>query len=186
MIDLLIAGGGPAGLAAAIRAASLGMEAVVVEPRAAPVDKACGEGIMPSGVAALRGLGVEVSGHPLRGIRYVQGARSAAAAFRGRTGLGVRRTALHTALHTRAVELGVRIVAGKVTDVRQDHDRVRAGGLTARWLIAADGLHSPSAAGSVWTGPERRCAGTDFDGTTASPRGRNSWRSTGPGTVRRT
>ncbi|NED15057.1 FAD-dependent oxidoreductase, partial [Streptomyces sp. SID9124] len=47
MIDLLIAGGGPAGLAAAIRAAGLGMEAVVVEPRPAPVDKACGEGIMP-------------------------------------------------------------------------------------------------------------------------------------------
>ncbi|MEW1688792.1 NAD(P)/FAD-dependent oxidoreductase [Streptomyces sp. NPDC091265] len=143
MIDLLVAGGGPAGLAAAIRAAGLGMEAVVVEPRSAPIDKACGEGIMPSGVAALRALGIEVSGHPLRGIRYVEGARSAQAMFRGRQGLGVRRTELHTALHERALELGVRIVPGKVAGVRQSHDRVVAGGLTARWLIAADGLHSP-------------------------------------------
>ncbi|NEC46974.1 FAD-dependent oxidoreductase, partial [Streptomyces sp. SID8016] len=37
MIDVLVAGGGPAGLAAAIRAASAGLEAVVVEPRATPV-----------------------------------------------------------------------------------------------------------------------------------------------------
>lgn len=143
MIDLLVAGGGPAGLAAAIRAARLGLETVVVEPRPSPVDKACGEGIMPSGVAALRALGVDVSGHRLRGIRYVSAARSAEAAFRGRAGLGVRRTELHTALHDRAVESGVRIVPGKVTDVRQSHDRVNAGEFTARWLIAADGLHSP-------------------------------------------
>lgn len=143
MIDLLVAGGGPAGLAAAIRAAGLGMETVVVEPRTAPIDKACGEGIMPSGVAALRSLGVEPAGHPLRGIRYVEGPRSAVAPFRGRPGLGVRRTALHAALHSRALELGVRIVPGKITDVAQGPDRVEAGGLTARWLIAADGLHSP-------------------------------------------
>ncbi|THA30728.1 FAD-dependent oxidoreductase [Streptomyces sp. A1277] len=143
MIDLLVAGGGPAGLAAAIRAARLGMETVVVEPRTAPIDKACGEGIMPSGVAALRALGVPVTGQPLHGIRYVEGSRSAVAPFRGGPGLGVRRTALHAALHRRALELGVRIVPGKVAGVRQDRDRVEAAGLTARWLIAADGLHSP-------------------------------------------
>ncbi|WP_406733194.1 NAD(P)/FAD-dependent oxidoreductase [Streptomyces sp. NBC_01794] len=143
MIDLLVAGGGPAGLAAAIHAARVGMEAVVVEPRTAPVDKACGEGIMPSGVAALRSLGVEVYGHDLRGIRYLEGARRAEAAFQGRPGLGVRRTELHAALHQRAVELGVRIVPGKVGEIRQGDDRVSAAGLTARWLIAADGLHSP-------------------------------------------
>ncbi|WP_405803920.1 FAD-dependent monooxygenase [Streptomyces sp. NBC_00210] len=143
MIDLLVAGGGPAGLAAAIHAARAGMEAVVVEPRAAPVDKACGEGIMPSGVAALRSLGVEVPGHDLRGIRYIEGTRIAEAEFRDRAGLGVRRTALHAALHERALELGVRLLPGKVREIRQDHERVSAAGLTARWLIAADGLHSP-------------------------------------------
>ncbi|WP_327121413.1 FAD-dependent monooxygenase [Streptomyces sp. NBC_01341] len=144
MIDILVAGGGPAGLAAAIRAAAAGLEAVVVEPRAVPVDKACGEGIMPSGVAALKALGVTPAGRELRGIRYVQGARRAEARFRGSSGLGVRRTALHLALHRRAAELGVRFVAGRVDGVRQGEDRVTAAGLTARWLIAADGLHSPT------------------------------------------
>ncbi|MFJ9637596.1 NAD(P)/FAD-dependent oxidoreductase [Streptomyces sp. NPDC101178] len=143
MIDILIAGGGPAGLAAAIRAAGEGLEAVVVEPRSAPVDKACGEGIMPGGLTALHGLGVRPAGHPLRGIRYTDGRHSAEAEFRGAYGLGVRRTALHAALHERAEALGVRIVAGKVRQVRQDADTVTAAGLTARWLIAADGLHSP-------------------------------------------
>ncbi len=61
MIDVLVAGGGPAGLAAAIHAALAGLEAVVIEPRTGPVDKACGEGVMPGGVAALRTLGVEVT-----------------------------------------------------------------------------------------------------------------------------
>jgi flavin-dependent dehydrogenase len=143
VIDILVAGGGPAGLATAIHAALAGMEAVVVEPRAAPVDKACGEGIMPTGVAALRSLGVSVSGRDLRGIRYLDGHRSAEATFRGRPGLGVRRTELHAALHRRAIDLGVRIVPGKVGEVRQSTGSVTAAGLTARWLVAADGLHSP-------------------------------------------
>ncbi|MFC8226132.1 NAD(P)/FAD-dependent oxidoreductase [Streptomyces sp. NPDC057287] len=143
MIDILVAGGGPAGLAAAIRAAAAGLEAVVVEPRPAPVDKACGEGIMPSGVAALRALGVAPEGRELRGIRYVEGSRQAEAAFKGRSGLGVRRTELHAALHRRAAELGVRVVAGRAGEVTQGRDSVTAAGLTARWLIAADGLHSP-------------------------------------------
>lgn len=143
MIDVLVAGGGPAGLAAAIHAALAGMEAVVVEPRTTPVDKACGEGVMPSGVAALRALGVEAAGRELRGIRYLDGRRRAEAPFRGRTGLGIRRTVLHSALHERARELGVRILPGKVGEVRQYADTVAAAGLTARWLIAADGLHSP-------------------------------------------
>ncbi|MFJ4963894.1 putative oxidoreductase [Streptomyces sp. ADI96-02] len=143
MIDILVAGGGPAGLAAAIRAALAGLEAVVVEPRAAPVDKACGEGIMPGGVTALRELGVHPRGHALRGIRYTDGRRSAQADFRGGPGIGVRRTELHAALHARAAALGVRFVTGRVREIRQDEHTVTAAGLTARWLVAADGLHSP-------------------------------------------
>ncbi|GAA0461687.1 FAD-dependent monooxygenase [Streptomyces sp. NPDC046215] len=143
MIDVLVAGGGPAGLAAAIHAALHGMEAVVVEPREPPVDKACGEGVMPSGVAALHALGLDPPGRPLRGIRYVDGDSSAEAEFRHHSGLGVRRTVLHAALHQRAAELGVRFAATRTTAVHQDAHGVSAGEWRARWLIAADGLHSP-------------------------------------------
>ncbi|MGK5641983.1 NAD(P)/FAD-dependent oxidoreductase [Streptomyces sp. URMC 126] len=143
MIDVLVAGGGPAGLATAVHAALRGLETVVVEPRTTPVDKACGEGIMPTGVAALRALGVEAPGHPLRGIRYVDGPCRVEADFRGATGLGVRRTALHAALHRRAAGLGVRFAPGRIGAVVQDADGVTAGEWRARWLVAADGLHSP-------------------------------------------
>ncbi|MET8146443.1 NAD(P)/FAD-dependent oxidoreductase [Sphaerisporangium sp. NPDC005288] len=143
MIDLLVAGGGPTGLAAAINAALAGMEAVVVEPRPAPVDKACGEGLMPAGVAALRALGVEVTGRPLRGIRYLDARRQADAPFRHGPGLGVRRTRLHAALAERAAEVGVKVVHGRVEGVRQRPGFVEAAGMRARWLVAADGLHSP-------------------------------------------
>ncbi|MFD6891903.1 NAD(P)/FAD-dependent oxidoreductase, partial [Streptomyces sp. NPDC059957] len=71
MIDLLVVGGGPAGLATAIHGALAGFDVVVAEPRPAPIDKACGEGLMPGAVRALEALGVTVPGHPLRGIRYV-------------------------------------------------------------------------------------------------------------------
>ncbi|MGW0970325.1 NAD(P)/FAD-dependent oxidoreductase [Streptomyces sp. NPDC002516] len=159
MIDVLVAGGGPAGLAAAIHSALAGLEAVVVEPRTAPVDKACGEGVMPSGVAALRTLGVDARGKDLRGIRYVAGTTRAEALFRGPSGRGIRRTELHRALHERALGLGVRIVPGRVGEVRQSADTVTAAGLTARWLIAADGLHSPVRRGlglDLPAGPHRR------------------------------
>ncbi|MFD5898513.1 MULTISPECIES: NAD(P)/FAD-dependent oxidoreductase [unclassified Streptomyces] len=155
MIDVLIAGGGPAGLAAGIHAALAGLRAVVVEPRTTPVDKACGEGIMPGGVAALGAMGVEVSGRELRGIRYRDGVRDAEAWFRDGTGLGVRRTELHAALRRRAEALGVETVRGKVGEVWQGADRVVAGGRTARWLIAADGLHSPIRRGLGLDLPDR-------------------------------
>lgn len=156
MIDVLVAGGGPAGLATAIRAALAGMETVVIEPRPGPVDKACGEGVMPGGVRSLRALGVDPAGRELRGIRYVDGPHRAQADFRDGTGLGVRRTVLHTALARRAAELGVRILPGKVGDVRQGPDAVTAAGLRARWLVAADGLHSPIRRALGLDVPDRR------------------------------
>ena len=71
MIDVLVAGGGPAGLATAIRCAQAGLSVTVAEPRGVPIDKACGEGLMPSAVVRLAALGVVPAGHPLRGIRYL-------------------------------------------------------------------------------------------------------------------
>ncbi|NUS72776.1 MAG: NAD(P)/FAD-dependent oxidoreductase [Corynebacteriales bacterium] len=147
MIDVLIAGGGPAGLATAMWAAQVGLRALVVEPRISPIDKACGEGIMPSGVRALRALGIELQGAAIRGIRYRNTHTCVDSIFREHHGLGVRRTDLHAALHNRANQLGVTTEKSTVVSVQQKHDSVHAeltsGSVDARWLIAADGLHSP-------------------------------------------
>lgn len=142
-LDVLVAGGGPVGLAAAIECRRRGLTVAVVEPRDGPVDKACGEGLMPSAVAAVARLGVAVPGRPFVGIRYLRDGWSAQAAFRVGAGLGVRRTVLHAALAERATRLGVEQVRGQVRDVEQSGTAVEAAGLRARWLLAADGLHSP-------------------------------------------
>lgn len=136
MIDLVVAGGGPAGLAAAIAARRAGMSVVVVEPKRGTIDKACGEGIMPGGVAALAELGVHVEGFPFAGIRWIHAGDagcSAVGSFPKGRGLGVRRTVLHDALRERAVTLGVRWEVGRITSL----DGNRSG-----WLIGADGLRS--------------------------------------------
>jgi flavin-dependent dehydrogenase len=143
VIDLLVAGGGPAGLATAIHAARAGLEAVVVERREGAVDKACGEGLMPHALRQLRVLGADPPGVPFRGITYLDADRAVTGRFRAGPGLGVRRTCLHTSLLEAAAQAGVRIVHGEVGDVTQDATSVRCGEFRARYLAAADGLHSP-------------------------------------------
>jgi flavin-dependent dehydrogenase len=145
-LELLVVGGGPVGLAAAIEARFAGLEVAVLEPRQGPIDKACGEGLMPGAVDALDRLGVSVVGHELRGISYLQDEAHAVHRFVTRPGRGVRRTALHAALAERAAELGVISVSGRLERLEQDARRVTVSGpmgeLHARWVLGADGLHS--------------------------------------------
>jgi flavin-dependent dehydrogenase len=141
-VDLLIAGGGPGGLATALHARSQGLSVIVAEPRANPIDKACGEGLMPGGLAELNSLGVDPAGLPFRGIAHVSGHQRAEARFRGGPGRGVRRTTLHAALAARAKEQDIEWISTRITSVAQDADGVTAAGVRAKWLVAADGLHS--------------------------------------------
>ena len=140
---MLVVGGGPSGLAAAIEAAVAGLDVRLVEPRPFPIDKACGEGLMPAAVGSLERLGVERPyGRPFTGIRYVWNGRTAEGSFRSGPGLGVRRLELSRVLHDRVAQLGISIESERVRAVKQNDGFVEAAGIRAKWLIAADGLHS--------------------------------------------
>jgi flavin-dependent dehydrogenase len=143
MRDLLVAGGGPIGLATALYAVRVGLDVGVREPRTGVIDKACGEGLMPGAVAALHDLGVTLDGHPIAGIRYLDGARSAEARFRGGGGLGVRRTVLHGALRARAAAAAIVPDHRPVREIVDRGDHLLVDGEPTRHLVAADGLHSP-------------------------------------------
>lgn len=140
--QVLVAGGGPVGLAAAIEARLAGLDVTVVEPREGPIDKACGEGLMPGALPELARLGVDPPGMPFAGIAYLDGRRRVEHRFDGGPGRGVRRTVLHAALHDRAVAAGVRFHEGRVDAVHQRGGFVEATGIRASWLLGADGLHS--------------------------------------------
>ncbi|MDA3022095.1 MAG: NAD(P)/FAD-dependent oxidoreductase [Actinomycetota bacterium] len=143
-VDVLVAGAGPVGLVTAIQAARVGLEVVVCDPRSGDLDKACGEGLMPTAAGYLRTLDMQLTGHPIRGITYLASDDShrVQAGFRGEHGMGVRRTALSGALAAEAARLGVQRIETRVDGVTQDDRGIHAAGISARWLVAADGLHS--------------------------------------------
>jgi flavin-dependent dehydrogenase len=140
--DVGIIGGGPVGLVAAIEARLAGLDVVMVEQRSGTIDKACGEGLMPGAIPLLGRLGVDPAGMPIRGITYNQGTRSVTHRFAGAPGRGVRRTELQDALIARADQLGVVRRVAKVDALSQRTDAVDFGDVSARYVLACDGLHS--------------------------------------------
>lgn len=153
--DLVIVGGGPAGLATAILAARAGMTATVLERGKPPIDKPCGEGLMPAAVEALVRLDVKLApgdAFPIAGIRYIDGGTEAAGRFAA-PALGMRRWRLHQRLIERAAAAGVEMVWGVsargLATHAVDSDR---GLIPGRWLVGADGLASQV---RQWGGFER-------------------------------
>ena len=144
--DVAIAGGGPVGLVTAIRARHSGLRAAVFDPARPPIDRACGEGIMPDGAAVLAANGVPLTrelGRPFRGIRYVADGHEVSGRFSASPGWGVRRTTLHEALRRRAEEVGVDLHWGtRVEGLTGAGFDTSEGAVSARWLIGADGRSS--------------------------------------------
>ncbi|MGK3995628.1 NAD(P)/FAD-dependent oxidoreductase [Sorangium sp. So ce1024] len=168
--DVAVVGGGPAGLAVAIGCARRGHDVLVLDQASWPIDKACGEGVMPEGCRALAELGAlseldPAERAPIEGIRYVRadGLR-VEAPLPAPGGLGVRRTALSAALSARALAAGARLAAGEPL-LRLE----RAGGgarlvtrrrvVEARYVVGADGLGSRVRRALGWdarpSGPRR-------------------------------
>jgi len=143
---VLIVGGGPAGLAAAIATRAKGLRVTLVDSRKPPIDKACGEGLLPEGVAALANLGVDLrdaSPAPFSGIRFSDAHSSASARFPRGTAFGLRRTALHKLLLDRAASVGVEFVWGaRVSDFDSAGAKINGERIRCQWLIGADGQQS--------------------------------------------
>jgi geranylgeranyl reductase family protein len=73
-VDVAVIGAGPAGAAAAIRAARGGAKVVVFEKAAYGRDKVCGDGLTPRAVAALDELKIDMTdAHRIRGLRMIAG-----------------------------------------------------------------------------------------------------------------
>jgi flavin-dependent dehydrogenase len=149
--DVFVIGGGPAGLAAAIAARERGFRVLLADGAQPPIDKACGEGLLPDGRAALELLGIRVplaDARPFCGIRFISSSLSAAARFPGDgCGVAVRRTVLHRLMTERASELGAGLFwRTAVTGISSGSVRLRAQGVDcsvrARWIVGADGSNS--------------------------------------------
>lgn len=136
-IDVLIVGGGPAGLAAALAARRKGLSVVVADGSRPPIDKACGEGLLPDSREAAAQIGLhipEAAGHPFTGVRFLSGGRAVEADFPRGHGLGLRRTTLHSLLADATLQAGV--------DLRWGTPISSLDSIPARYVIGADGAGS--------------------------------------------
>jgi menaquinone-9 beta-reductase len=144
--DVFIIGGGPAGLAAAIAARQRGFEVVVADSAIPPIDKPCGEGLMPDGISALADLGIRIPreySYPFRGIRFISSGVKVDASFPTGQGLGIRRTRLHGLMIDRAIAAGVSLLwQTVVTGLHPDGVWLGENLVRSRWIVGADGAHS--------------------------------------------
>ena len=144
--DVVVLGGGPAGLAAAIAARLRGFQVALIDSARPPIDKACGEGVLPEGIAALRQLGVNLTyadGAVCRGIRFLSAGTQIEGDFSNEPGRALRRIVLHGLLVRRAEEVGISLCWGtQAVGLNDDSVLLRDGAIRCRWIIGADGQNS--------------------------------------------
>jgi flavin-dependent dehydrogenase len=133
--DVVVVGGSVAGSIAALELGRRGARVALLERARHPRPKACGEGLLPHGVAALAELGLVFPGQPVRGLRYVSPAgASAEADFPAGPAMVVRRDRFDSFLFDAAARTpNVTACPGTPYDPAR---------WKARWVIGADGLNS--------------------------------------------
>jgi flavin-dependent dehydrogenase len=154
--DVFVIGGGPAGIAAAIAARSRGLRVIVADGNRPPIDKACGEGLMPDSIAAAREIGIrlaEAEGRRFRGIRFHGDGCSVASDFPCGYGLGFRRTKLHSLLVEQAERAGAAMLwQTPVLGISHNEVRLTGRSISTSWIIGADGSASRA---RQWAGLDR-------------------------------
>jgi len=155
--DVFVIGGGPAGLAVAIAARLRGLKVMVADGSELPIDKPCGEGLMPDGLTALQQLGVSIpqeESFAFQGIRFLSGGLKADAAFPdGAFGMGVRRTVLHRVIAEQAQRMGIDILwRTTVTAISPDGVHLGRHKIRAKWIVGSDGANSRA---RRWAGLDR-------------------------------
>jgi flavin-dependent dehydrogenase len=162
--DVLVIGAGPAGIVAAIAASQRGLRTTVLDARLPPIDKPCGEGLLPPGAAALCDLGIHLNGEialPLSGIRFSDEGSSVCSQFVGTRGVSLRRVKLHELLVERAVRAGVNFQwCARVEEIHSRFVIVNKTRVPYTWLVGADGQNSMV---RKWAGfPSRAATGVRF------------------------
>ena len=168
MLDVLIAGAGPAGAIAGLVLARAGARVLIIDRARFPREKLCGDTLNPGAIAALAALGITGGplddARPLAGMILSDGHRAIAARYPdGVVGRSITRRKLDAWLLDRAIDAGVKveegvIVRGAIRDDAEGRPRVRGlmvdsrlGGpslrLPAQMTLAADGRRSVLARG---------------------------------------
>jgi flavin-dependent dehydrogenase len=142
MIDVLIAGAGPAGSMTALLLARAGARVVIVDREAFPRDKLCGDTLNPGAVRLLATLGLQggplLRALPLRGMLVTGPRASVAGRYRDEVvGLAIRRRELDAWLLQQAIAAGARFESGLVA--RRPLRESPAGGIVRGLVLSAPG-----------------------------------------------
>lgn len=171
-MKVAVVGGGPSGVAAALHLARQGHLVDLIEASPEPpIQKACGEGIMPRGISELIRLGWDPRPHgeTFGGIRFstskqfLRGDFPEGSESQPFQGVGISRPTLIRALWDQARrQPGLRIRLGtRVQGLVWDGDRVRGlrlegSVLATDWVVAADGRFSRLRKAAGLEAPTRR------------------------------
>lgn len=152
-VDVAVIGAGPAGSATALRLRQAGRRVALIDRAQFPRDKACGEGILPTGVAEIASLGLSdafagLEPAAIRGIDFVSGEHRARGDLAGE-GAGIDRLRFDAMMVGAARDAGARWIHGEpkcferdargrvVRVALRDGRRIECG-----MVVAADGIRS--------------------------------------------